>query len=86
MDSNALDEIRKQLDFELGQKDAHIGIAFGSELYKAFGRQGWFTAETFSVLGTGTCPIQVLAYGKSHNAISCWELDEWEYKVGSRDA
>lgn len=84
MDETTFKTIQKQIDYELANRDEHIGIAFGLELYKEFGQRGLLTQETFSVSGTGAFPIEVMAYHKSHNAIASWELDELAYKVGSR--
>lgn len=86
MDDQALETIKRQLDTELEKADEHIGIAFGMELYAAFGKKGWLTREKFSASGTGAFPIDVVAYGKTHNAIACWDVSEWAYRIGKRDA
>lgn len=85
MDEQALEAIRQQLDADLKNVDDRIGIAFGIELYIAFGKKRWLTWEKFGVSGTGAFPLDVIAYRKTHNAVANWEVPEWEYKIGRRD-
>lgn len=83
MNEEILEIIRSLIDAKLETSDPNIGIAFGFKLYEAFGQQGWFTTETFTVAGTNAFPLDVVAYKKSHPVSAWWDMDEWEYRIGT---
>lgn len=76
------ENLKAALDKELQNTSDNVGIAFGTELFNEFKNRGWFTLETFSVLGTTLFSEQLPAYNKTHFVFSSWGINDLEFKVG----
>lgn len=77
-----VEQARDALDKELESVHRDAGIMFGEDLFEAFKSRGWFTLETFGVLGTSLFTTQAPAYKKSHFVFSSWSIGNLEFKVG----
>lgn len=77
-----VDEIKVELDTQLKSAHPNVGIAFGVELFGEFRKRGWFTLETFGVLGTTLFSEQVPAYSKTHFVFPSWAIQDLEFRVG----
>lgn len=77
------DEKKAELDKQLENAPANVGIAFGTQLFNEFRNRGWFTLETFGALGTTLFAEQVPAYKKTHFVFPSWGIQETEFKIGS---
>jgi hypothetical protein len=73
---------KTELNKELESAASNVGIKFGPELFKEFVRRGWFTLETFGVLGTLLFAEKVPAYQKTHIVFQSWDIQDHEFKVG----
>jgi hypothetical protein len=76
------DQVRTALDEQLESAGDNVGVMFGEDLFAEFKKRGWFTLETFGVLGTSLFATQVPAYKKSHFAFLSWGVGNLEFRVG----
>lgn len=74
--------MKAELDKQLAGVSPNVGIAFGIELFEEFRRRGWFTLESFGVLGTSLFSEKLPAYKSTHFVFLSWDLKDLEFKVG----
>jgi hypothetical protein len=74
--------IKTELDMQLEDAPANVGIAFGTEIFNEFRKRNWITLEKFGVLGTTLFAQKLPAYKKTHFIFSSWDIPDFEFKVG----
>lgn len=80
MDNTQVEAAKVKLDTELQGRSEKIGIAFGSELWRAFIKRGYLRLEKFSWLGLEVSILELPAYNKRF-AFEDWRLPGDEYRL-----
>jgi hypothetical protein len=71
-----------ELDTELRQASANVGIAFGFDLFLAFSARGWVTMEDFGAAGTTLYSGRLPAYQRTHFAFVSMDVPDEDYEIG----
>jgi hypothetical protein len=71
-----------ELDADLTQARANVGIAFGFDLFLAFAARGWVTMEDFGAAGTGLYSGRLPAYQRTHFAFVSMDVPDEDYEIG----
>jgi hypothetical protein len=81
---NTIENIKQSLDKQLESrsKSFYPGIALGEKLFSEFKERGWFTLESFGILGTSVFATQVPAYKKNHFVFISWDIDALAFEIG----
>jgi len=83
MNNAELDATIARLDAELEGVGQHVGIAVGSDLFRAMREAGKLTLETGGAVGTLLFSCKLPAYHRTHYVFETWDLGPTEFRVGS---
>jgi hypothetical protein len=73
-----------EIDQEIStRKSDKFGIKVGGELYRALAKAGKITKEKFSWLETKLFSEELPAYDGKYFVYHDWELDDWDFKIGT---
>ncbi len=81
---DTIENIKQDLDKQLESRpgSSHPGIALGEKLFSEFRERGWFTLESFGILGTSVFATQVPAYKQNHFVFMSWDIDALAFEIG----
>lgn len=79
-----INTIKTTIDNEVSTRSSDkFGIKVGGELYKELAKAGFIKMATFSAWGTGAFPQELPAYEGKYYIFHDWELDDYDFKIGT---